>query len=55
MQSSSSEYVSMYVGTVSSTGALNTYSAAPGVAYQTYSSRNGDYSTVVYDPASNSF
>ncbi len=45
----------MYVGTVSSTGALNTYSAAPGVAYQTYSSRNGDYSTVVYDPASNSF
>ena len=56
MQSSSTEYVSMYVGFVSgATGSLSTYAAAPGTAYEVYSFRNGDYSTVVYDPTSNSF
>ncbi len=55
MESSSSEYVSMWVGTVSAAGALSVYDAAPGVTYEVYSHRNGDYSSVVYDPASNSF
>ena len=56
MQSSSSEYVSMYVGTVSAaSGVLKSYAAAPGAAYEYYSARNGNYSTVVFDPTTNSF
>jgi len=56
MQSSSSEYVSMYVGTVSgSTGALAVYDAAPGVTTEFDSGRNGDYSTVVYDSSTDTF
>lgn len=56
MESSSSEYVSMWVGTVSgSTHALSTYDAAPGATTEFASGRNGDYSTVVYDSSTDSF
>ena len=56
MQSSSTEFVSMHVGLISaSTGTLGETDVAPGVTTEADSSRNGDYSTVVYDPESNSF
>ena len=56
MQSSLTEYVSMYVGTVSAaTGNVGVTDAAPGVTTEVDSFRNGDYSTVVYDPGSDAF
>ena len=56
MQSSASQFVSMWVGTVSAaTGAVAVYDATPNAIYEYASFRNGDYSTVVYDPGTNSF
>ena len=56
MQSSLTEFVSMYVGTVSAaTGDVGVTDAAPGVTTEVNSERNGDYSSVVYDPGTDAF
>jgi uncharacterized repeat protein (TIGR01451 family) len=56
IQSSSSEYVSMYVGTVDpTTGVVSSAVAKPGLSFMTYNGRIGDYSSAVLDPSTNSF
>lgn len=52
MESSNSEYLSMWVGTVlRHVGELSTALAAPGGGFFPYSFRIGDYSTTVLDPS----
>jgi hypothetical protein len=50
MESSSSEYLSMWVGTVTA-GKLVASVAAPGGGFFYYNFRIGDYSTTVLDPS----
>ena len=51
MESSSSEFLSMWVGTVDFAGNLATSVAAPGGGLFFYNYRIGDYSTTVLDPS----
>lgn len=51
IESSNSEYLSMWVGNVYTNGNLSAQSAAPGLGYFYYSFRIGDYSTLVLDPS----
>ena len=51
MESSSHEYLSMWVGTVDNTGNLASSVAAPGGGFFPVSFRIGDYSTTVLDPS----
>jgi len=51
MESSSSEYLSMWVGTLDTAGNLTSSAAASGGGFSPYSSRIGDYSTTVLDPS----
>jgi hypothetical protein len=51
MESSSSEYLSMWVGTVDNAGNLAASVAAAGGGFFFYNDRIGDYSTTVLDPA----
>ncbi|MGZ8884734.1 MAG: hypothetical protein ACXW0U_07485 [Halobacteriota archaeon] len=51
MESSSNEYLSMWVGTIDTKGKLSSSAAAPGGGFFPYSFRIGDYSTTVLDPS----
>jgi hypothetical protein len=51
MESSSSEYLSMWVGTIDHGGNLAASVAAPGGGFMPFSVRIGDYSTTVLDPS----
>jgi hypothetical protein len=51
MESSSGEYLSMWVGTIETAGKLTTSVAAPGRGFFYPSDRIGDYSTTVLDPS----
>jgi hypothetical protein len=51
MESSSSEYLSMWVGIVDNADTLASSVAAPGGGFFPFSLRIGDYSTTVLDPA----
>jgi hypothetical protein len=51
MESSSTEFLSMWVGTVDFGGNLATSVAAPGGGFFFYNFRIGDYSTTVLDPS----
>ena len=51
IQSSSSEYLSMYVGTLSTAGNFASTAAAPGGGFFPDNFRLGDYSTTVLDPS----
>jgi hypothetical protein len=51
MESSSLEYLSMWVGNLYTNGTLSTQDAAPGLGFFYESSRIGDYSTAVLDPS----
>jgi hypothetical protein len=51
MESSSSEYLSMWVGIVDTAGNLTASVAAPGGGFFVVSDRIGDYSTTVLDPS----
>jgi protocatechuate 3,4-dioxygenase beta subunit/methionine-rich copper-binding protein CopC len=51
MESSSSEYVSMWIGTRdANSGNFTAYDAAPGQTFMNYSFREGDYSSILLDP-----
>jgi hypothetical protein len=54
MESSISEYLSMWVGSVDQSGTLTASVAAPGGGFFTANNRIGDYSTIVIDSADNS-
>ena len=51
MESSSSEYLSMWVGALDTDGKLAASVAAPGLGFFSYNVRIGDYSTTVLDPS----
>ena len=51
MESSSTEYLSMWVGNLNTKGNLSAQPAAPGLGFFFVSSRIGDYSTIVLDPS----
>jgi protocatechuate 3,4-dioxygenase beta subunit len=51
MEASSTEYLSMWVGSVDSTGHLSATDVAPGGGFFYVNFRIGDYSTVVLDPS----
>ena len=51
MESSSTEYLSMWVGNLNTKGNLSAQPAAPGLGFFFASSRIGDYSTIVLDPS----
>lgn len=51
IQSSNSEYVSMWVGNVYTNGNFSSQVAAPGGGFMYVSFRLGDYSTIVLDPS----
>ena len=51
MESSSSEFLSMWVGTLHTSGHFASVVAAPGGGFFTFSFRIGDYSSTVVDPA----
>ena len=53
MESSSSEYLSMWVGNLYTNGTLSTQPVAPGGGFFFVSFRIGDYSTAVLDPSDN--
>jgi protocatechuate 3,4-dioxygenase beta subunit len=56
MESSSTEYVSMWVGAISAvTGQFSSYDAAPGQGFMPESFREGDYGSVVLDPNGTTF
>jgi hypothetical protein len=55
MESSTNEYLSMWVGTVNKMGALTAAVAAPGGGFFTYNFRIGDYSTTVLDDDGKTF
>ena len=50
MQSSSTEYLAMYVGTINTSGDFSPLASAPGGGFFAQSSRIGDYSSTVLDP-----
>jgi hypothetical protein len=50
MESSSTEYLSMWAGNLYTNGHFSAQAAAPGLGYFYYSFRIGDYSTIVLDP-----
>jgi len=50
MESSLSEYVSMWVGSLDTRGNFASYDAAPGQSFMAVSVRAGDYSSVALDP-----
>jgi methionine-rich copper-binding protein CopC/protocatechuate 3,4-dioxygenase beta subunit len=50
MEGSSSEYVSMWVGALDTSGHFSSYDAAPGGGFFYANFRIGDYSTTVVDP-----
>jgi hypothetical protein len=54
-ESSLSEYLSMWVGSVDPAGNLTSFDAAPGGGFFPYSFRIGDYSSTIYDSSSGSF
>ena len=51
MESSSTEYLSMWVGNVYTNGNFSAQPAAPGGGFFYFSGRIGDYSTIVLDPS----
>jgi len=51
MESSTSEYLSMWVGNLYTNGRFSSQAAAPGQSFFYVSSRIGDYSTIVLDPS----
>ncbi len=51
MESSQTEYLSMWVGTIDTKGNLSSSAAAPGGGFFPYNFRIGDYSTTVIDPS----
>ena len=51
MESSSSEYLSMWVGTLDTAGNFASSVAAPGGGFFSVNDRIGDYSTTVLDPS----
>jgi hypothetical protein len=51
MESSSSEYLSMWVGTLDTAGNLTSSAAASGGGFSPFNFRIGDYSTTVLDPS----
>jgi hypothetical protein len=51
MESSSTEYLSMWVGNLYTNGNLSAQPAAPGLGFFFLSFRIGDYSTIVLDPS----
>jgi len=51
MESSSTEYLSMWVGTLNTNGNFSASVAAPGGGFFVANSRIGDYSTTVLDPS----
>ena len=51
MESSSTEYLSMWVGNLNTKGNLSAQPAAPGIGFFFVSFRIGDYSTIVLDPS----
>lgn len=53
MESSSSEYLSMWVGNLYTNGTFSTQPVAPGGGFFFVSFRIGDYSTAVLDPSDN--
>ena len=53
MESSSSEYLSMWVGNLYTNGTLSAQPAAPGLGFFYANFRIGDYSTAVLDPSDN--
>jgi methionine-rich copper-binding protein CopC len=56
MESSSTEYVSFWIGAISAvTGTFSSYDAAPGQGYMPESFREGDYGSVVLDPDGTTF
>ena len=50
MEGSSTEFVSMWVGSLDTQGHFSSYDATPNAGFFNQSSRIGDYSTVVIDP-----
>jgi hypothetical protein len=55
MESSSTEYVSFWIGAVNAAGALSATDAAPGGGSMPFSFRAGDYGSVVLDPDGTTF
>jgi hypothetical protein len=55
MESSETEYLSMWVGTVTKNGRFASEAVAPGEGFFYVSDRIGDYSTVVLDPNDKTF
>jgi hypothetical protein len=55
IESSSTENLSMWVGTLDTSGNLSSSDAAPGGGFMPENFRIGDYSTTVYDPSTNLF
>lgn len=53
IESSSNEYLSMWVGTLDTKGKLSSSAAAPGGGFFPFNFRLGDYSTTVLDPSNN--
>jgi Legume lectin domain/SdrD B-like domain/Bacterial pre-peptidase C-terminal domain/Bacterial Ig-like domain len=51
MEGSSSEFVSMWVGSLDTSGHFSSFDAAPSSTFFTQNFRIGDYSTVVLDPS----
>jgi hypothetical protein len=51
MESSTTEFLSMWVGIVDTNGNLSASVAAPGLGFFTFNFRIGDYSTTVLDPS----
>ena len=51
MESSTTEFLSMWVGIVDTNGNLSASVAAPGLGFFPFSFRIGDYSTTVLDPS----
>jgi hypothetical protein len=54
MEASSTEYLSMWIGSLDTMGLFSSFDAAPGGGFFVENSRIGDYSTVVLDPTDGS-
>src|SRR5215469_14736405 len=55
MESSLSEYVSMWIGNLYTNGRFSSQASAPGGGFMPYSFRTGDYSSTVLDPDGRTF
>ncbi len=55
MEASSTEYLSMWIGSLDNQGHFSSYDVSPGGGFFYQNSRIGDYSTVALDPTSNTF